>query len=132
VMLWLFSTATIMAIGTSALTVFAIFGNGIGALVNTMFFIALAMTSSGGTVPLAATPPFFQWLSEFEPFRAVVDGVRALLYFSGNADAGLAEAWLRVAVGGAIGVLLGVTVTALYGRVRLFSRHPRPEPSTAG
>jgi hypothetical protein len=130
-MLWLFSTATIMAIGTSALTVFAIFGNGIGALVNTMFFIALSMTSSGGTVPLAATPPFFRWLSEFEPFRAVVDGIRALFYFSGNTEAGLAEAWTRVGVGGAVGILLGVAVTAVYGRVRMFARHPRPEPSTA-
>jgi uncharacterized phage infection (PIP) family protein YhgE len=131
VMLWLFSTATIMAIGTSALTVSAIFGNGVGALVNTMFFIALSMTSSGGTVPLAATPPFFRWLAEFEPFRAVVDGIRALFYFGGDADAGLAEAWTRVAIGGAIGILLGVAVTVLYGRVRTFTRHPALEPSTA-
>jgi hypothetical protein len=130
-MLWLFSTATIMALGTSALTVFAIFGNGIGALVNTMFFIALSMTSSGGTVPLAATPAFFRWLSEFEPFRAVVDGVRALLYFSGNADAGLTEAWARVAIGGVVGILLGVMITSLYGRVQMFTRQPRLEPSTA-
>ncbi|MFJ3407884.1 YhgE/Pip domain-containing protein [Promicromonospora sp. NPDC090134] len=130
VTLWLFSTATIMAIGTSAMTVFAIFGNGIGALVNTMFFIALSMTSSGGTVPLAATPTLYRWLSEFEPFRAVVDGVRALLYFSGNPDAGLTEAWVRVAIGGAIGILLGITITALYGRVRMFTRHPHLEPST--
>jgi hypothetical protein len=130
-MLWLFSTATIMAIGTSALTVFAIFGSGIGALVNTMFFIALSMTSSGATVPLAATPAFFRWLSEFEPFRAVADGVRALFYFGGNAEAGLAEAWVRLAVGGAIGILLGVAVTIAYGRVQKFARHPRLEPFTA-
>jgi hypothetical protein len=127
VMLWLFSTATVMAIGTSALTVFAIFGNGIGALVNTLFFIALSMTSSGGTVPLAATPGFFRWLSEFEPFRPIVEGIRALLYFAGGA--GLAEAWARVAVGGAVGILLGLAVTALYGRVRMFTRHPRAEPT---
>jgi uncharacterized phage infection (PIP) family protein YhgE len=131
VMLWLFSTATVMAIGTSALTVFAIFGNGIGALVNTLFFIALSMTSSGGTVPLAATPGFFRWLSEFEPFRPIVDGIRALFYFAGDADAGLAEAWARVAIGGAVGVLLGMAITALYGRVRIFTRHPHTQPTPA-
>ena len=124
VLMWLFSTATIMAIGTSALTVFAIFGNGVGALANTMFFIALSMTSSGGTVPLEATPPFFRWLSEFEPFRPIVDGIRALLYFDGNPAAGLADAWVRVGIGGAIGILLGLAVSALYGRVPRFSRHP--------
>jgi hypothetical protein len=38
--LWLYSTAVIAAIGTSALAVFAVFGSGIGSLVNTLFFVA--------------------------------------------------------------------------------------------
>jgi uncharacterized phage infection (PIP) family protein YhgE len=127
VVLWLFATAVIAAVGTSILAVFAIFGPGIGSLVNTLLFVALAMVSSGGIVPIEATPPFFRWVSEFAPFRHVIDGTRALFYFDGNADAGLGAAWIAVLVGGAIGILAGLIVTTLYGRVRAFSRHPRPE-----
>ncbi|WP_181411023.1 YhgE/Pip domain-containing protein [Nocardioides humi] len=47
VTLWLYSAAVIAAIGTSALAVFSVFGSGIGSLVNTLFFVALAMVSSG-------------------------------------------------------------------------------------
>ena len=126
VQLWLFSSAVIAAIGTSALTVFAIFGGGIGSIVNTVFFIALSMTSSGGTVPIEAVPPFFRWLATFEPFRAVIDAVRAIFYFDADPAAGLAEGWTRVAVGAAVGIALGLAVTTLYARNRVFSRHPRP------
>ena len=77
VLLWLYSTAVIAAIGTSALAVFSVFGPGIGALVNTLFFVALSMVSSGGTVPLAATPSFFHWFSIISPYRHVVDGTRS-------------------------------------------------------
>lgn len=126
-MLWLFSTAVVAVIGTSALTVFAIFGSGIGSLVNTLFFIALSMTSSGGTVPLEATPLFFRWIAGVEPFGPVVDGVRSLFYFGGSSDAGLADAWASVGVGGLTGIVLGLAVTVLYGRVPAFDRRPDRE-----
>jgi uncharacterized phage infection (PIP) family protein YhgE len=124
VTLWLFSSASIAAIGISALTVFAIFGSGIGSLVNTLFFIALSMSSSGGTVPLAATPPFYQWLSTFEPFHPIIEGVRSILYFDGNSGAGLSDGWIRIAIGAAIGIVLGLAATTLYGRTSKFSRDP--------
>ncbi|MGB4777516.1 ABC transporter permease [Microbacterium sp.] len=124
--LWLFATAVIAAIGTSALAVFAVLGPGIGALVNTLFFVAIAMVSFGGIVPLQAAPPFFRAVSEFSPFRHVVEGVRSLFYFDGNLAAGLGQAWISVAVGGAVGIALGLVVTTVYGRVKRFSRHPRP------
>ncbi|WP_425839096.1 YhgE/Pip domain-containing protein [Microbacterium sp. PA5] len=125
-MLWLFSAAVIAAIGTSALAIFAALGSGLGSLVNTLFFVALAMVSSGAIVPLEATPPFFQLVSWLAPFRHVVDGTRALLYFDGNMAAGLGEAWWSVLLGGVAGVALGVAVTSLYGRFRRFTRDPRP------
>lgn len=124
--LWLFGTAVIAAIGTSALAVLAALGPGIGSLVNTLFFVALAMVSSGGIVPLDAAPPFFRLLSAISPFRHVVDGTRSLFFFDAAPAAGLADAWISVVVGGTIGLMLGIAVTALYGRVRRFSRHPRP------
>lgn len=123
-LLWLFSTLSIAAIGYGALAVFALFGSGIGALVNTTFFIALSMTSSGGTVPLAATPGFFQWLSYFGPYHGVLEGVRAIFYYDGIATAGLAFGWLHVIAGALIGLALGSISTLLYDRQRGFSRHP--------
>lgn len=126
VTLWLYSTAVIVSIGTSALAVFAVLGPGIGALVNTLFFVSMAMVSSGGTVPLAATPTVFRGFSPISPFRHVVDGTRSLFYFDANLDAGLRSAWISVAIGGTLGLLLGLVVTTLYGRVRAFSRQPRP------
>jgi uncharacterized phage infection (PIP) family protein YhgE len=131
-MLWLYSTAVIAAIGTSAVAVFAILGPGIGSLLNTLFFIAVAMVSSGGIVPLEATPGFFRWVASFAPFRHVIDGTRALFYFDGSLAAGLGSAWVNVAVGGAIGLALGLGVTTLYGRVPAFSRHPRDNNEVTG
>lgn len=126
VLLWLYATAVIAAIGTSALAVFAIFGPGIGALVNTLFFVALAMVSSGGTVPLAATPSFFHWFSAISPYRHVVGGTRSMFYFDANLDAGLGSAWVSVVVGGLIGLSLGVVVTTMYCRAPSSAATHRP------
>ena len=125
VTLWAYSTAVIAAIGTSALAVLAIFGPGVGSLVNTLFFVAASMVSSGGTVPLEATPRAFDWFSAIAPFRHVVDGTRALFYFDGNLSAGLGSAWITVLAGGLAGLALGALVTSAYARVPAFSRHPR-------
>ena len=124
VTLWAFSTAVIAAVGTSALAVLAILGSGIGSLVNTLFFVAMSMVSSGGTVPLEATPSVFRAFSAIAPYRHIVDGTRSLFYFDGNLSAGLGSAWATVALGGLVGLLLGLAVTSLYGRVARFSRHP--------
>jgi hypothetical protein len=123
-MLWLFASASVAAVGCGALAVFAAFGGGVGSLVNTIFFIALSMTSSGGTVPLAATPPLFQWLSNITPFHGVLGAVRSILFFDGDAAAGLSEGWIRLAVGAVLGLTTGVVVTAAYAKQPLFARHP--------
>ena len=126
VVLWAFSTAAVIAMGTSALTVFALFGGGIGSIVNTLFFVAMSMTSSGGIVPLHALPAPFRWQAAFEPFRAVLEGVRSILYFDAAADAGLGAAWVRVGIGALVGIALGLAATTLYARRREFTRHPLP------
>lgn len=125
VTLWAYSTAVIAAVGTSALAVVAVFGAGIGSLVNTLFFVAASMVSSGGTVPVEATPRVFQWFSAVAPFHHVVEGTRSLFYFDANLSAGLGGAWVSVLVGGVVGLVLGLVVTTAYGRVPAFSRHPR-------
>jgi ABC-type multidrug transport system permease subunit len=109
----------------SALAVFAALGPGIGALVNTLFFVALAMVSSGGIVPLEAAPPFFRTVSAFAPFRFVIDGTRSLLYFDGAPAAGFGGAWAGIAVIALAAIAAGLAITSLYDRVRAFSRAPR-------
>lgn len=126
VLLWLFAAAAIAAIGTAILAVFAALGPGIGSLVNTLFFVALAMVSSGGVVPTEAIPGPFALASQLAPFRHVVDGTRSLLYFDGSSAAGLGSAWIALVAIGAGGLLLGAVVTTAYGRVPAFSRHPEP------
>jgi hypothetical protein len=123
-MLWLFATTTIAAVGTTVLAVFAALGPGIGSLLNTLLFVALAMVSSGGVVPVEAIPAPFAAASHLAPFHHVVEGTRSLFYFDGNLAAGLGSAWLSIAALGAVGLLGGLLVTALYERVPSFSRHP--------
>jgi len=127
VLLWLFASSTIAAVGTTVLAVFAALGPGIGSLVNTVLFVALAMVSSGGVVPVQAIPAPFAAASHLAPFRHVVDGTRSLFYFDGNLTAGLGSAWVSMAVLAAVGLLGGLLVTTAYGRVPAFSRHPQPD-----
>jgi uncharacterized phage infection (PIP) family protein YhgE len=63
--LYLFSTTTVAAVGMGALSVFAVFG-AVGPIINMFFFVAMSMTSSAGTGPLEATPPFFRAIATFD------------------------------------------------------------------
>jgi ABC-type polysaccharide/polyol phosphate export permease len=93
----------------------ATFG-GIGQLVSMFVFIVLALPSSGATIPLQALPDFYRFLARFEPMRQLSDGIRAILYFDARADAGLARAWIMIAVGTVLALLLGWVMTSYYDR----------------
>ncbi|MBT2270086.1 YhgE/Pip domain-containing protein [Rhodococcus qingshengii] len=120
-MLWLFSYCAVVAVGLSCLTILSIFGTP-GMLVATFVFIALAIPSSNGTIPLEAVPPFYRFLATFEPMRQLTDGIRAILYFDARADAGLAHAWMMVGIGAATALALGYAVNRAYER-KGWSRH---------
>ena len=113
--LWLFSAFAIFAVGVTSTSLIAAFG-ALGVLVSMFVFIILGLPSAGATVPLQATPAFFEWLANFEPMHQVFLGARALLYLGGRADAGLSQSVELTAGGLVIGVLLGVIVTRLYDR----------------
>lgn len=121
--LYLFSATTIGAIALSALTVFAIFGS-LAPLVNMFFFVALAMTSSAGTIPAEATPGFFRLIAMFEPMRPVVVGLRSILYLHSTPLSGLHAAWIQVVAGGLLGIVAGVVITSLYDRNQSYTRQP--------
>ncbi|MFJ8632483.1 DUF3533 domain-containing protein [Streptomyces sp. NPDC093568] len=114
-LLWIFSYCASLAVGLGVQAINAAFG-GIGQVVSMFVFIALALPSSGATVPLQAVPDFYRFLALFEPFRPVTDGVRAILYFDARADAGLTRGWTMVAIGLAVALLFGFAMTRYYDR----------------
>ena len=127
-LLWVFSVSAIAVVGISALTLLAAFGTP-GMLVLTVVFVALAIPSSGGTVPIQALPGFFRWLAEFEPLRQVTGGVRSILYFNAQGGAGLDRAWTAMAIALPLALVWGFGVTHLYDRKGL---HRVPQSDHAG
>nr|WP_237292526.1 MULTISPECIES: YhgE/Pip family protein [Streptomyces] len=123
--LWLYSVCTIAVVGIGSLALFAAFGTP-GMLLATIVFVAMAVPSSGATVPLQALPGFFRGLSEFEPLRQITEGMRSLLYYGAQADAGLTRAWTSLGIALVAALAFGFAVTAFYDR-RGLHRIPRPE-----
>ncbi|MGY4099322.1 YhgE/Pip domain-containing protein [Nocardia sp. R16R-3T] len=120
--LFLYCALAIIAVGVTALSVLAALGTA-GLLVNLILFIVLGLPSSGGSVPIEATPRYFEWLATFEPMHQVFLGVRAILYFNADGAAGLARgSWMAV-LGLAIGLVVGAVVTLYYDRKGL---HRKP------
>ncbi|MEU6236906.1 DUF3533 domain-containing protein [Kitasatospora sp. NPDC047058] len=122
-LLWVFSVCATSAVGLGAQALLAAFG-GIGQLISMFVFIALSLPSSGATIPLYALPDFYRWLAEFEPMRQLSDGVRAILYFDAQADAGLARAWTMIAIGTVAALVFGFAMTTYYDRKGLHRFHP--------
>ncbi|MFE1442565.1 YhgE/Pip domain-containing protein [Streptomyces sp. NPDC058739] len=129
-LLWIFSYCATVAVGLGVQAINAAFG-GIGQLVSMFVFIALALPSSGATVPLEATPGFYRFLGAFEPMRQLTDGVRAILYFDARTDAGLGRAWAMVAIGFVGALVFGFAMTRYYDRKGLARLTPQPEPERA-
>jgi YhgE/Pip-like protein len=113
--LWLFGVFAILAVGVASASLIAALG-GVGVVVSVFVFVILGIPSAGATVPLQATPAWFEWLAKFEPMHQVFVGTRSLLYLGGGAGSGLSESLVWIAVGLAIGVLFGAAVTRSYDR----------------
>ncbi|SEN81413.1 YhgE/Pip domain-containing protein [Actinacidiphila rubida] len=124
-LLWIFSYCASLTVGLGVQAINAAFG-GIGQVVSMFVFVALALPSSGATVPLQAVPGFYRFLAVFEPFRQVTDGVRAILYFDARADAGLDRGWIMIGIGFAVALLFGFAMTRYYDRKGLLRLGLRP------
>ncbi|MEY9911223.1 YhgE/Pip-like protein [Catenulispora sp. MAP12-49] len=124
-LLWIFSYCACLAVGLGVQAINAAFG-GVGQLVSMFVFIALALPSSGATVPLQAAPTVYRFLGEFEPARQLSGGVRSILYFDARADAGLNRAWAMIAIGAALALIFGFAMTEYYDRKGLRRLTPQP------
>jgi uncharacterized phage infection (PIP) family protein YhgE len=115
VMLWLFVSCGAIVIAIGTLVLFAVLGS-LGQLIAILVFVYLALASSGGTVPLQAESGFYRFVSNFEPLRQILSGVRAILYFNAQGDAGLTRGFLMTAIGFVLWVVVGTVVTTWYDR----------------
>ncbi|WP_372410793.1 YhgE/Pip domain-containing protein [Streptomyces luteireticuli] len=134
-LLWVYSVATIAVVGIGALALLRAFGTP-GMLLSTIVFVAMAVPSSGSTVPLQALPDFFRLLSEFEPLRQITGGLRSILYYDAQADAGLTRAWVSLGIALVVAVLFGFGITRFYDRKGLHrvpssAKSIEVEPETA-
>lgn len=114
-LLWLYSVCAIAVSGIGALALLAVFGTP-GMLVVTLVYIAMAVPTAGATTPVEALPGFYRFLTEFEPLRQITGGVRSILCYDAQGDAGLTRGWVMMAAGLLLAVLFGLGVTGWYDR----------------
>lgn len=126
-LLWLYSVCAIAVSGIGALTLLAVFGTP-GMLVVTLVFIGMAVPTANATTPIQALPAFYRVLAEFEPLRQITGGIRSILYYDAQADAGLTRGWVMMAVGLAAAALFGFGMTGWYDRKGLHRIPAETEP----
>ncbi|MFH8661640.1 SNG1 family protein [Streptomyces afghaniensis] len=114
-LLWLYSVCAVAVTGIGALTLLAVFGTP-GMLVVTLVFIGMAVPTAGATTPIEALPGFYRFLAEFEPLRQITGGVRSILYYDAQGDAGLTRGWVMMAAGLVAAALFGLGVLGWYDR----------------
>ncbi|MET8076227.1 SNG1 family protein [Streptomyces sp. NPDC005303] len=126
-LLWLYSVCAVAVSGIGALTLLAVFGTP-GMLVATLVFIGMAVPTANATTPIQALPGFYRFLAEFEPLRQIAGGIRAILYYGAQGDAGLTRGWVMMAVGLVAAALFGFGVLGWYDRKGLHRIPVETEP----
>jgi YhgE/Pip-like protein len=121
--LWLFTWLAAASVAAGTLALLAVLGTQ-GQLVALLLFVYFGLASAGGTVPLEALPGFLKLASEIEPFRQILDGTRAILYFGAAGDAGLTRGIVTATAGLIFWLALGVTVVRWYDRKGLHRLRP--------
>ncbi|WP_425246963.1 SNG1 family protein [Streptomyces sp. NEAU-NA10] len=114
-LLWLYSVCAIAVTGIGALSLLAAFGTP-GMLVVTLVFIGMAVPTAGATTPIEALPGFYRFLAEFEPLRQITGGIRSILYYDAQGDAGLTRGWVMMAAALVAAALFGFGVLGWYDR----------------
>ncbi|MEV0735058.1 SNG1 family protein [Streptomyces sp. NPDC050549] len=127
-LLWLFSVCAVAVSGIGALTLLAVFGTP-GMLVATLVFIGMAVPTANATTPIQALPGFYRFLAEFEPLRQIAGGIRAIVYYDAQGDAGLTRGWVMMAAGLLVALLFGFGVLGWYDRKGLHRIPVETEPA---
>ncbi|MFE1591226.1 YhgE/Pip domain-containing protein [Nocardia sp. NPDC058705] len=112
-LLFLYGALAIAAIAITGLSVMAAFGTA-GLMINLIVFVVLGIPSSSGTIPLEATPRWIADMATFEPMHQIYLAVRAILFFDGHMEAGMAQGLWMTLAGLTIGLVLGAVATNTY------------------
>jgi YhgE/Pip-like protein len=121
--LWLFTWFASATVAAGTLVLFAVLGAP-GQLVALLLFVYLGLASAGGTVPLQALPGSLKAVSNVDPLRQILEGVRAILYFDARGDAGLTRGLLTTGAGMVFWLAVGAIVITAYDRRGLFRLRP--------
>lgn len=121
--LWLLLTLAAVMVSFGTLALLAAFGS-VGQLLAMVIIIYLSLASSGGTIPIQALPGFFKAVGQVEPLRQLLGGTRDILYFGDQWRAGVAHAVLVLGVELAFWVALGLVITSVYDRRKLYRLSP--------
>lgn len=121
--LWLFAWFAAATVAAGTLVLFAILGAP-GQLVAMVLFVYVGLASAGGTVPVQALPGSFRFVSPADPLREILEGIRAIMYFDAQANAGLIHGIVATAAGLAFWLALGAIVITWYDRKGLFRIQP--------
>lgn len=123
------SILTVVATAASAWHMPAL--NSLGMPVNMTLFIALGLPSSGGIMPIQASPRLYGALADFEPMHQVYLGVRSILYYEGRAAAGLTRAVVMCTGGVVFAIAVGLLTTIAYERLRARAATTPPVPASS-
>lgn len=110
--------ANLTLVATAAAALRAPSLNTLGMPINMLLFLALGLPSSGGIMPIEATPPAYRALARFEPMHQIYLGVRSILYFDARAAAGLTRAVVMCGAGTVFAIVVGVLATIGYERLQ--------------
>jgi YhgE/Pip-like protein len=115
-LLWLLAWLAAVSVAEGTIVLFAVLGASIGQMLALLAFVYAGLASSGGTIPLQALPTLLRWLAHVEPLRQILAGTRAILYFDGRADAGLARSVTYASLGLVFWLIVGTVAVRWYDR----------------
>jgi YhgE/Pip-like protein len=122
-LLWLFTWLCAASVAVGTTVVFAVAG-AFGQLIAMLLFVYAGLAASGGTVPVQALPSFLRTLSNVEPLRQILAGIRSIMYFDAQADAGLTRGTLAAGLGLLVWLAAGTVIVKWYDRKGFYRLDP--------
>lgn len=122
-LLWVFAWFAALTVGVATIGLLAVLGTQ-GQLVALVLFVYIGLSSAGGTVPLEALPDALRAVSQVDPLRQILDGVRSIMYFDARGDAGLTRGVAMTGLGLVFWLVLASWVVRTYDRRGLVRIEP--------
>jgi len=122
-LLWAYAWLCAACVGIGMIVLLAAAGIA-GQLLGLLLFVYGGLASAGGVVPEQALPGPLRTLSNVEPLRQTLTGVRSILYFNAQADAGLGRGALVAALSLVFWLIVGTAIVKWYDHKGLYRLQP--------